>query len=222
MIAQAAGFAFLAAISPTALIVMAVFLGSAEPRLTALSYVVGAFVMTVLMALVVLFVLRSTGLNLPSGHDPRYGLRLGLGILSLAAALFVAKRKIREPDPAKPGQGLMSKLISKPTPWAAFGAGVLLFAPSATFIAAVQVVATSEAGVPLTALTLVLIVLLTCLVVWLPLLCFFAAPDATKRVLKTINDWLRTHGKTIAVYALAVCGVALVVNGALGAAGVIA
>ena len=207
----------LAAISPTALIVMAVFLGSANPRLTAMAYVIGAIVMTVIMAIMVLVILRTTGLNQPRQHNPRYEFRLALGVLSLAAASFVARRKKPVRDPAEPRQGgLMDKLISQPTPKTAFGAGVLLFAPGATFIAAVQVVATAEAGIPITALALIIVVLLTCLVVWLPLLTFLVAPEATTRVLKTVNDWLRTHGKAVAVWALVICGAVLVVNGALG------
>lgn len=221
MIAQAAGFAVLAALSPTALIVMAVFLGSAEPRLAALAYVIGAFVMTVVMAIVVLFVLRSTGLNLARNHDARYEFRLVLGILALAGAVFLLRRKPAPPDPAQPRQGLMAKLISMPNPKTAFLAGVLIFAPSATFIAAVQVVATSQAAVPITALTLVIIILLTCMVVWLPLLTYLAVPEATTRRLKAINDWLRAHGKRIGTFALAIAGIVLIVNGALGTAGVI-
>ncbi len=42
MLGQAAGFALLAAVSPTALLVMAVLLGSDNPRRTALMYVAGA------------------------------------------------------------------------------------------------------------------------------------------------------------------------------------
>jgi Sap, sulfolipid-1-addressing protein len=222
MIAQAAGFALLASISPTALFVMAVFLGADNPRLTALAYVTGAFIMTIVMAIVVLYVLRSTGLNLPQNKDPRYELRLALGVLALGGAVFLARRKRPvAPDPGKPNQGLMSRLVSLPSPRTAFAAGVLLFAPSATFIAAVQVPATARASVPETALTLVIIILLTCMVVWLPLLGFLAAPGKTTRGLKTVNDWLRKHGKKIGVYALAVGGVVLVVNGALGLAGVI-
>jgi uncharacterized protein (DUF2342 family) len=57
VLGQAAGFALLAAVSPTALLVMAVLLGSANPRGTALMYVAGAIIMTVAMAVVVLFVL---------------------------------------------------------------------------------------------------------------------------------------------------------------------
>jgi Sap-like sulfolipid-1-addressing protein len=222
MILQAAGFAILAAISPTALIVMAVFLGSGNPRLTAFSYVLGAFVMTVIMGVVVLFVLRGTGLDLQINHDPRYEFRLGLGVLALAAAVILGWVKRPKPAAAEPRrQGLMVRLVSTPNPKTAFGAGVLLFAPSATFIAAVQVVATSEAAVSVTALTMVIIILLTCMVVWLPLLTYLAAPDATTRRLKQINDWIRAHGRRLGVWALAVCGVILIVNGALGLAGVI-
>jgi hypothetical protein len=221
MVLQAAGFAVLAAISPTALIVMAVFLASANPRLTASAYVTGAFAMTVVMAIVVLYTLRATGLNLQINHDPLYEFRLGLGLLALSAAVIMAWAKRKPRDARPPRQGLMARLIAMPSARTAFAAGVLIFAPSATFIAAVQVVATAEADVPLTALTLIIIILLTCMVVWLPLVTYLAAPEATTRVLKTINDWIRLHARRLGLVALGLCGVILIVNGALGVAGVI-
>jgi hypothetical protein len=220
MIGQAAGFAVLAAVSPTALIVMAVFLGSANPRLTAFAYVTGAVVMTVIMALVVLYVLRATGLNLQRQHDPRYEFRLGLGLLALVGAAIFTWVKRPKPAPRQPRQGLMARLLSMPSARTAFAAGVLIFAPSATFIAAVQVVATAQADIPLTAVTLIIIILLTCMVVWIPLLTYLAAPHATTHWLKTINDWIRAHARRLGILALAICGVILTINGALGLAGV--
>ena len=217
---QAAGFALLAAISPTALLVMAVWLGSANPRRMAMLYVTGAVIMTVAMAVAVLVVLRFTGLNLPRRHDPRYGVRLGLGVLALASVAFVLLRKRPKRDPDKQGQGFVARLISQPSPRAAFVSGVLLFAPGATFIAAVQVVATSNAGVPVIVLALVLVVAITAVVVWLPLVGYLAAPDATTRRLAMLNGWLRTHGRTLVIYALGVGSVVLIVDGALGLSGV--
>src|ERR1035441_9621255 len=85
MIAQAAGLALLAALSPTALLVAAVYLGSARPRLTSLFYLAGAVAMSLVMGVVILVALRSSGLNHPDQHAPRYGLRLGLGFLRLGA-----------------------------------------------------------------------------------------------------------------------------------------
>ena len=225
MLAQAAGFAVLASISPTALLVMAVFLSSANPRTTALMYVTGALLMTAVMAVALLIILRAVGLNQPWARVPRYELRLGLGILALAAAAFVARRRRREPepdevpDPSRKMAGLLARLTAQPRPGTAFAAGVILFAPSATFIAAVQVVATSNAALLVTVLALSIVVILTVLVVWLPLVTFLAAPEATGQRLAVLNAWLRENGRTILIGGLVIGGVVLVINGAAGLAG---
>ena len=268
MLGQAAGFAVLAAVSPTALLVMAVFLGSANPRTTALLYVAGAMLMTVIMAVVVLVILRSTGLNQPHQHAPRYGLRLGLGFLALIAAVIVVRRGRRAalaavgapalgapavatpaagtqaagfhaadvppasasaaatPAAATPAAGtkqkrpgLVSRLVADPKPSTAFGVGVLLFAPSATFIAAVQVVATARASTATTTLALVIVIVLTGLIVWLPLLAYLAAPGPTTRLLKSLNGWLRANGRFLLMLALVIGGIWLVINGASGLVG---
>ena len=72
-------------LSPTALLITAVYLGSAEPRRTALAYLAGATVMSLVTGVVLLEILRSTGLSHPAEHGPRYGFRLGLGLLLLVA-----------------------------------------------------------------------------------------------------------------------------------------
>ena len=92
MILQAAGLALLAALSPTALLVGAVYLGSARPRLVGALYLAGAILMSLVMGLVVIVILRNAGLNLHRQHSARYGLRLGIGILMLAAGAVLAKR----------------------------------------------------------------------------------------------------------------------------------
>lgn len=220
MLLQAAGFALLATVSPTSLLVMAVFLGSANPRRTAMVYAIGAVLMTVTMAVVLLIVIRVTGLNEPRQHDPRYGLRLGLGVLALAASAFMAWRKRPQPDPERKKKSFMDRLVAQPSPRTAFIAGLLLFAPGVSFIAAVQVIATANSGVPATIAALVVVVVITLLVVWLPLVGYLAAPEATTRRLRTLNDGLRTHGRIIAVGALIIAGGVLIVDGSLGLAGV--
>jgi hypothetical protein len=218
MYEQVAGFGLLAAVSPTALFVMAVFLASANPKRTALAYVAGAAVMTVAMAVGVLFIIRGAGLDQQREHDPRYGLRLGLGVVALAAAFVIARRKQPAPGHEEQGQGFISRLTARPGPLTAFAAGLILFVPSATFIAAVQVVATARAAVVATVVALLIVVLLTAAVVWLPLITFLVAPDATTGGLRRANDWLRAHGRMVVVCALAAAGAILVINGCLGLA----
>jgi hypothetical protein len=223
VIAEAAGFALLASISPTTLVVMAVFLGSESPRSIATSFTVGAIVMTVTAAVASLFILRAVELNLSVNSDPRFGLRLGLGVLALASAIVVRYRG--RPEPAEPdhpaGGGVVGRLVEKTTARAAFAVGFILFAPSVTFLAAVQVIATANTGVLVTLTGILIVIALSAVAAWLPLLAYLVAPDATTGRLKAINGWLRAQGKALGAAALAIAGLALVVNGALGLAGVV-
>jgi hypothetical protein len=218
VILQAAGLALLAAISPTALLVAAVYLGSARPRLVGTLYLAGAIVMSLVMGLVVIAILRNTGLSHRSGHTPRYGLRLGLGVVLLAAGAVLARRKPKMPDPGKK-QGLVSRMIANPAPGSAFAVGLLLFAPGVTFIAALQVIATASASVEATAVAIVLVVIINAAFVWLPLLLHLIAPGLTTQRLTAFNGWLRANGNKILICVLIAGGVIMVGNGIYGLAG---
>jgi hypothetical protein len=218
VILQAAGLAVLAALSPTALLIAAVYLGSARPKLTGLFYLAGAVLMTIVMAIVVLLVLHSAGLNHPREHQPRYELRLGLGVLAFVAGLVIAARKPKPPDPDKPMQGLMSKLVANPAPAMAFVVGILVFTPGVTFIAAMQVIATAQASIEAIVTAAALVVIINVMLVWLPIVLYLVAPDVTSRRLTTFNRWLRTHGHLLLTVGLIAAGAILIVNGALGLA----
>lgn len=218
MIFQAAGLALLAALSPTALLIIAVYLGSARPRLTGLFYLAGAVIMSVLMAVVVLVVLRTAGLNQPREHDPRYGLRLGLGVIAFAAGVVVAARRPKPPDPDKPMRGVMSRMVANPGPASAFAVGVLVFTPGVTFIAAIQVIATARASIEAVVTAALLVVIINVVLVWLPIVLHFLAPATTSRLLTSFNQWLRAHGHAILTVVLVAVGALLIINGALGLA----
>ena len=218
MILQAAGLAVLAAISPTALLVAAVYLGSARPRLVGTLYLAGAIIMSLVMGLVVIAILRNTGLSHRSAHTPRYGLRLGLGIVLLAAGAAAARRKPKLPDPDKK-QGLVSRMIADPAPASAFAVGLLLFAPGLTFIAALQVIATANADIEYTTVAIVLVVIINAAFVWLPLLLHLIAPGMTTQRLTAFNGWLRANGNKILIGVLLAGGAIMVGNGIFGLAG---
>lgn len=221
MLAQAAGLAVLAAVSPTALLVVAVFLGSASPRRMALVYMSGAIAMTVIMAIVVFAVLRAGHVQLPGRRTPRYGVRLGLGVLMLLAGLYLRRRGPRPPDPGKPGRGLLSRLLARPGPRTAFAVGIVVATPSLAFVSAVQIVATAQVSTLMVVAGIALVIVISLVLVWLPIVLHVLAPDRTNYLLKTFNGWLRSHGYAISVGALLLGGVVLTANGILGVAGVI-
>jgi Sap, sulfolipid-1-addressing protein len=218
VLGQAAGLALLSALSPTALLVVAVYLGSARPRETALCYLAGAVSMSLILAVVFVVVLRYAGLSLPRNHVARSDVQLGLGLLLVAAAVVVAARKPKQPDPAKARQGIVSRMIARPTPPTAFVVGVIIFGPSLTFLAALQVIATAKAGVGLTLVAVAIVVVITVLLVWLPLVLYLVAPGPTTRCLTDFNGWLRAQATKLIVAVLIVVGAIMIGVGAYGLA----
>lgn len=216
MILQAAGLALLASLSPTPLLVAAVYLGSARARFTVAIFLAGAVVVSVVMAVAVLAAVRGAHLNLPAEHAPRYGLRLGLGVVLVAVGVVLARRPPRPPDPAGAKPGTISRMLASPAPRSAFLVGVLVFASGVPFLAAVQVIATAQADVELTAVALIVVVAVYVWPVWLALVLHIAAPGVTTRYLTAFNGWLRAHGSTVSIWVLLVAGAILIGNGIYG------
>ena len=115
------------------------------------------------------------------------------GFAVLAAGAVVARRRPRPPDPSRPGGGILSRLVSSPAPLTALVVGMLVFTPALTFIAAIQVIATARAGLPLSAVGVTMVVVINAALVWLPFLAYLAAPELTSRKLTAFNAWLLAH-----------------------------
>ncbi|MGO8959340.1 MAG: GAP family protein [Streptosporangiaceae bacterium] len=221
MLVEAAGLAFLAALTPTVVLIAAAYLGSATPRRTSLFYLAGAVVMSVVIGVIVIVALHTGHLSQPRQRTPRYGLRLGLGIVAAAASIVMARRHPKPAGAAKKKPGPMARLMERPSPLTAFLTGLIIFAPSVTFIAAVQVIATSKASDPVIAGSLALIVAIDVLGVWVPYVLYLIAPDLTTRKLKAFDHWLAAHKQVLLVGGLAVAGLILTLNGILGLAGAV-
>lgn len=222
MLIQAVGLALLAAISPTAAAVSTVFLSKSNPQRIVLTYLTGAIVMTVIMAAVLFAVLQSGHLYQPAERQPRYGLRLGLGLAMLLAGAYLKRRGPKRPDPAaRKDKGIIARLTARPAPRTAFIVGLLVYTPSLTFIAAVQAVATAKQSLTASVVALVLVIVITVAFAWLPLILYLLSPHRTARLLLGLDGWLRSHGYVLTVAALLIGGIVLAINGALGLTGVV-
>lgn len=216
MVTEAAGLAVLAAMSPTAVLVSAVLLGTANPHRTVLIYLAGAIVMTAIFATVVFIALRAGHLQRPQERQPRYGLRLGLGVAMLLAGVYLRRHGPKPSDPAKRSKGIIARLLARPDDKVAFIIGLLVYSPSLTFIAAIQVVATSTLSVADSVLAIALVIAITVMFAWLPLVLYLLSPERTGRLLRGSDGWLRSHGYVLVVAGLGIGGVLLTLNGILG------
>ncbi len=232
MFEQAAGLALLAALSPTAMLIAASYLASTRPHKTVLLYLAGGLLMVTLLGTAGLIAIRAGGLSGVGQHASRNGLRLALGIAALVAAAVIWRRRpgtepvpvpgpaaAPSPDPASGRQrkpGVVARMTAEPRPATAFVVGVFVFGPSVSFLAAVQVVATARASLAATVAAMVMIIVLTVLFAWLPLVAYLVAPDRTLRVLHAFNGWLRRNRRSVLMAAVAAIGVILTVQGLSG------
>jgi hypothetical protein len=218
MFLEAAGLAFLAALSPVALLMASVFLGSAHPRRAAAFYLVGASAISLAMCIVFLVVVRSFGLAQPIEHDPRYAFRLGLGVGLLIVGVVARRRRKGEgePHPTSDQQGRLHRLAANPSALNAVVVGVLVYTSGVALLAAVQVIATDQVGVGQTIAATIMVIAINVFLVWLPLLIHFVAPEATGRRLASFNRWIRDHRQAVASGVLLVVGAIMVGNGIYG------
>jgi Sap, sulfolipid-1-addressing protein len=179
---QASGLALLASLSPTAVLIAAVYLGSARPRLTAPFYLAGALAMSAVMGIVLLVLLRGADLSRPGQSAPRYGFRLGLGIVLLAAGVVISRLRSLTRNPAEEKHGIVYRMAARPAVWSAFLVGVLVFAPGACFLAAVQGIATAQSSLELTLLAVALVVVINVLLVWLPISLYLVFPEGPRAI----------------------------------------
>lgn len=218
LFAQVAGLALVASVSPPALLLAGLYLRSERPGKLTFFFIVGGLVVVSVVGIVALVLIRAGGLSHLGQHQPRYGLRLGLGVIALAAAAFLYRRKPKPPDankkPKKPN--LVKRLSSRPSPVTAFAVGVFMFGPSVAFISAVQVVATAKTGLADTIGAMALIIVLAVLFAWLPFLAYLIAPDRTVHLLHSLEGALAKHGRTVMIAAVAAIGLYLTIQGITG------
>jgi len=218
LFAQVAWLALLASVSPPALLLAGLYLRSEQPGRITLFFVVGGLFVVSVVGTVALVVMRAGGLSHLGHHQTRYGLRLGLGVIALIAALVLY---LREPKPRDQGKKpkkpkLVQRLSAQPRPVTAFAVGVFMFGPSLAFISAVQVVATARTGLADTIGAMALIIVLAVAFAWLPFLAYLLAPDRTLRLLHSLEGALAKHGRAILIAAIGIIGTFLVIQGITG------
>lgn len=207
--------ALLSSLYPFGLVALMLLFGASRPRARSAVFLIGAAICLLAVGFIFVFVLRGAGINQTSNSTPRYGLRLGLGVLFLIGAWVVAHRASKtNTEDAPPSR--VSKAVAGSGLLAVFVVGLAMYTPSPTYLAALDVVGGTKMSTAATAAWVVIVVILVLITIEIPIVLYFVAPDWTIPKLQAFNGWLDRNGRILLVYVLAVLGVWQVIDGLVG------
>jgi hypothetical protein len=158
-----------------------------------------------------LTVLEGAGLGDSNASTARGGFRIGFGAAMLVAAWIIAHHRVPDGPKAEPS---WKARLRGANPGVVYVTGIVLYAPSGSYLAAVQQIATGHAALP-SVVQLLIVIAIVLVTVEAPLLAYAIRPDATSRLLVRIEGWIARHGRKALVIGLVGIGTYLVIDGIL-------
>jgi hypothetical protein len=199
-----------ASVSPVLLTEQTVLVASPDGRRKGSAFAAGTVV--VLLVVVVAVALLGRSVDLP--REPRLGGRLDLviGGAVLAIAVVVARWRPRSAGAQRPPRTSLG-------PVAAFGFGVFSMATNVTTLAIVLVAARDIAaapwGVPVTLLSVLLLVALAAAPAWAPILVAALPNPRAQQALTAVSEFFDRRGRLLVVAVLGLVSAFLLVRGLL-------
>jgi cytochrome c biogenesis protein CcdA len=208
MIGTAFALALLSGLWPVGLAVMAAYLERPLLRYS-VAYLAGAAFTESLASAVVLLGLGAAGFS--SQHPTRNGwLDIAVGLLMLA---FSAWLMLRERNRPAKSSSSADRRAREGRVAIAFGVGMAMWLPSATYLAALKEINDSHSGWALTTIYAAICVVLVLWILWIPLLLMLFYRERARGQLERANGWINRHGVALLAGLTAVFGVILIIKG---------
>lgn len=189
-----------------------------QPMLQLLVFLCGGFAMGTTVGLVVLFVLRPRLLG--SEHFTLPKVQIGIGVLALLGAAFVAiRRKSTDSvEEAPPGtlKARARQLLKGRSLWVAAVAGLGIALPSVDYLAALAVILASGAPAVTQVAALLVFNVVAFALVEVPLVAYLVAPDKTRSSMAALDGWIRSRRRREVAGLLTVVGCVLLAVGIVG------
>ena len=214
-----------ASLNPTLVAVTTVMLLLDKPASLMAGYLLGAYITSITLGLVIVFSLSSSGAKNTAQNTLSPLADIGLGAVALAISFVFytgraerlrERRRARKAAKPKKDPPRWQRELSKGSPRTTFVIGALLTLPGASYLAGLDEIHKLHYS---TAATVLVVIGFNVVMLWLlevPLASFLVAPDWTPRALDRAKAWIARHAHTFAVRGFAAVGVLLIVKGIVG------
>src|SRR5436309_5788536 len=211
-----------ASLNPTLVAATTVMLLLPSPKKLMLGYLLGAYMTSITLGLVIVFSLSNSSASSTTENTISPAVDIGLGTIALAAAFVLytgraerlrerrRERKAAKPDHSPPR---WQRELSKGSARTTFIVGALLTLPGASYLAGLDEIHKQNYS---TTATVLLVIGFNLVMLWLlevPLVSFLLAPEWTPGAITRTKAWIGRHAHVFAVRGFAFVGTALTVKG---------
>jgi hypothetical protein len=215
----------LAMFTPTLLAAVTVMMLLPNPKRLMLGYLLGAYLTSISLGLVIVFTLHGSDSVSTAKHTLSPLEDIAVGLLALLVAYVLGsgrdaplqqrrqRRKEAKEKEGKTKESWPERMLGRGSARVTFAVGVVLTFPGVSYLTALDRMAKLDAGVPETVLLVVGFCLIQQTLLEVPLLGYTFAPDWTKDAVARFRDWLGRNGRQGGIWLAAVIGVLLVVRG---------
>jgi hypothetical protein len=217
--------------NPSLVAAVTVMLLLPNPKRLMLGYVLGAYMTSITLGLVIVFSLHDSSAASTSKHtiSPVEDIVVGLLVLVIAWVLRTgrdqplqerrrqkkdAKLKARQ-EAGKPTESLPLRMLGKGDPRVTFVVGAVLSIPGVSYLDALDHIHKLNPGTVASVLLVIYFCLMQQILLELPLLGYVFAPERTQDTVTRFKAWMARSGRTAAVIGAAVIGVLLIARGVI-------
>jgi hypothetical protein len=214
-----------ASLNPTLVAATTVMLLLDRPTRLMLGYLLGAYMTSITLGLVIVFSLSNSSTTNTTQNTLSPAVDIGLGAIALAVAFVLytgraerLQERRRQRKEAKPDKGppRWQRELSKGSARTTFIVGALLTLPGASYLAGLDEIHKLKYS---TAVTVLVVIGFNVVMLWLlevPLASFLVAPEWTPQAIGRAKAWISRHAHMFAIRGSAAIGVLLVIKGIVG------
>jgi Sap, sulfolipid-1-addressing protein len=217
--------------NPSLLAAVTVMLLLPNPKRLMVGYLLGAYMTSITLGLVIVFTLQGSSTESTSKHtiSPLEDIVVGLLAVAIAFVLatgrdqpFQERRRAKKEaslkakeEAGKPTESLPLRLLGKGDPKVTFVVGAMLSFPGVSYLDALDHIHKLNPGTVPTVLLVVGFCLFQQILLEVPLLGYVFAPDSTQDRVTRFKAWMGAKGRTAVVIGAAVIGVVLIARGVI-------
>jgi Sap, sulfolipid-1-addressing protein len=214
-----------ASLNPTLLAATTVMLLLEKPARLMLGYLVGAYLTSITLGLVIVFSLSSSSSTNTTKKTLSPGVDIALGAIFVVIAWAIwsghferLRDRRRERKAAKPDKGppRWQRELNKGSPRVTFIIGALLTLPGASYLAGLERIHRLHYS---TSATVLVVIGFNLVMLWLlevPLVAFLVSPEETPRRIDRSKLWVSRHLYTFSLRGSLGIGVLLIIKGIVG------